>query len=301
MTELLERVALDLNKTLSSNRKCTRNNESGEKDTARIHDLGATCTPELLLNSMEKAKAEIPKKPQPRALTTKKADALHALRSAEAKAKGEKAPARIQYGYEIDDCKPNMYPFQTHHLIPKAYIKTQPVAKWLTMNAKGSKLEFDTTYDTDSAENGYCLPFFSTTRDWYDARVASRTVSEKTKQKIANQLIVATGKQIHQGDHTAEDFLEQERIESAGYLDMTKRLLNVIADRARDHAKKCKKCKIGQKDLPRSEVVEGMHGVSSILKTNIDAWKIFVCRASAMYRKTPQKDCTPWTKKKKKR
>lgn len=301
MSELLEKVAQNFEKDLAANMKCTPDNVTMREGAARVHNINdVECTAALLLENMTQAKCEIPKIPHTRDLSPVTAMTLHWIRLAKAEANGKEEPAPIEHGYEIDDCRPNRYPFQTHHLIPKAYIKKhESVAQWLAAKAQNSKLEYDSTYDTDSAENGYCLPFFSTTRDWYDARVASGTVTEGTKQKIANKMMVATGKQIHQGDHTAEDFLEQEKIESAGYLSMTKALLDVIAMRAASHAELCEKCK-GKKGkfLPRKEVVEGMHGVSKILKANIDKWKIFVSRVSATYRKDPQRGCTPWKRKK---
>src|SRR5262249_43082997 len=98
--------------------------------------------------------------------------------------------------WDIDKCGLSTFPFQTHHIIPKKYLPKQAVCLWLTEKYTDNpeyQLEKDTKYSTDHSNNGYCLPFASTTSQWQKASTPEK------KSAAATLLMSKTKKQLHQG------------------------------------------------------------------------------------------------------
>lgn len=191
--------------------------------------------------------------------------------------------------WDAAQCTSSKFPWQTHHLIPKKFLPTQPVCVWLT--AKWTKdpdyqLAADTRYSTDHAKNGYCLPFASTTHQWKIAR------DDEEKTQAAFLVMRKTGKQLHQGNHDKQDFDEQEDdVELEGYIESIKALLGRIFDSALDHTDACEPCKSsGKKKVqPLHRIVDQVDLVSLITKLRIDANRIFVSqRAYDFYKASKQ-------------
>jgi hypothetical protein len=186
---------------------------------------------------------------------------------------------RKSQGWDIDSCTKKAFPFQAHHLIPKKHLPTHVVCTWLAhAYTKHDKyqIEYDNNYDTDHANNGYCMPFVSTTHQWKEAGE-----DPKEQQKVAFKLMNKTGIQLHQGSHSYEDFGdEEEDLETEGYLGATDELLLRIHKACVRHVKKCDVCDkgTGKPDnvRPVESVVKHMDQASLILKLKIDANIIFV-------------------------
>ncbi|SRR6266566_1673885 len=193
---------------------------------------------------------------------------------------------------------PEFFPIQAHHLIPKSFLPTHRVCTWLaikyTQNPKYG-LKYDSKYDTDHADNGYCMPYASPLSEW------SGNQSKKTA--VAFQVMENVGIQLHQGSHAAvldakklellagepivpeitdiagdgdSDEDEESGIHEPGYLNKVKKLLNVVDAKSLSHVEECKPCKESKQDkktlvLPTEGVVDLMHRVSAIIKVLIDA------------------------------
>jgi len=189
------------------------------------------------------------------------------------------------------------FPIQAHHLIPKSFLPNHRVCTWLaikyTKNPK-YELRYDSNYDTDRADNGYCMPYASPLAEWGGNR------SKKTA--AAFQVMERVGIQLHQGSHAAvldakkldqlagkpimpeitdiagdgdSDEYEDSGIHEPGYLNKVGVLLNVVDAKSLSHVEKCRACKKskqGQKTLvlPTEGVVDLMHRVSAIVKVLID-------------------------------
>ena len=177
--------------------------------------------------------------------------------------------------WDIEQCSTDTYPFQTHHIIPKKFLPEQAVCVWLTKEYTKHpeyQLEKDTKYSTDHSNNGYCLPFASTTYDW------KKAASDAQKSDAAFRLMAKTKKQLHQGNHDKQDFDEQDDIELEGYLESIEVLLMRIHDAGIDHANVCEFCKqAGKKKVqPLDKTVSQVDLVSLITKLRIDANLVFV-------------------------
>ena len=64
--------------------------------------------------------------------------------------------------WALADVSPTAFPIQAHHLIPKSDLPKYPVVVWLAIKYKDNKkyeLVFDSKYDTDHHNNGYCMPY----------------------------------------------------------------------------------------------------------------------------------------------
>lgn len=193
-------------------------------------------------------------------------------------------PSKLASGWDIEDCGRSHFPYQSHHLIPEKQLPKHRVTFWLIKNSKKThpryKLEADTSYDTNDAMNGYFMPFASTTHQW------ATTSSVARKSRICFEMMRRTMIQLHQGPHSKGDYLEDEEIETAGYKSMVKRLLNVIADRTENHVEDCPVCKSKGKPIkvqPLDQVVRHMHRVSKTLKGLCVLNRIFVSRRAANY------------------
>ncbi|MFT7185300.1 MAG: hypothetical protein ACI84K_000675 [Pseudohongiellaceae bacterium] len=218
----------------------------------RVSGLGgAEPTPARLLKSMEKHGKDIPDK----ALIKK-----------------------IDGKWDLESCSKSIFPYQAHHLIPKKYLPTHSVCVWLTSKwTKNRKYQLtaDSNYDTDHANNGYCMPFVSNTYQWKAANG-----NEAAQIVVAQSMMKKTGIQLHQGSHSKTNFGEEvEDIESEGYLQVAKDLLDLVSARAVIHISKCKICKgDGKKPnvQPLESIVSQMDMVSNILKLKLEANIIFV-------------------------
>lgn len=219
-----------------------------------IDGFTGTPTPDNLLENMKKhnkrdGKPQIPKLP------------------------GKKAGSDL---WDIEQCDKDTFPCQTHHIIPKKFLPTQDVCVWLT--EKYSKdpdyqLEKDTKYSTDHSNNGYCLPFVSTSYQWKKAK------SDYDKNAAAFLMMQKTGKQLHQGNHDKQEFDEEDEIELEGYLQSIEELLKRIHLSALDHTDICTKCKKDgkpKKVQPLHRIVDQVDLVSLITNLKINANKIFV-------------------------
>ncbi len=191
--------------------------------------------------------------------------------------------------WDVERCNKNAFPFQTHHLIPKKYLGKSGngpghgVCVWLVKNYKDPEyqLEADNNYDTDHANNGYCMPFASTTYQWKNA-------NEDKKEAVAFELMYRTGIQLHQGSHVYESFdkgEEEDDLETSGYLEAADELLKTVQSRVRSHVDRCSVCKKeGKKKIPpRLAVVKYVDGVSGLMKRLIDYGEIFVSERAYNY------------------
>src|SRR6267378_5095087 len=193
-----------------------------------------------------------------------------------------------QGGWDLNDCDGTHFPYQSHHLVPKKQLSKHQVTLWLIKNSGTShpkyKLASDTNYNTDNADNGYFMPFASTTDQW---------VSRPTKHnQICFEMMRRAKRQLHQGSHSETDYLEGEEgnVEHAGYKKMDKRLLEVIYKRTEKrialHVETCKDCKQKPKPLkvqPLEVVVRDTYRVSGMLKGLLRLNKVFVSRRAANY------------------
>jgi hypothetical protein len=193
-------------------------------------------------------------------------------------------PKKTKGKWDLNDCDPFFFPFQSHHLVPEKQLPKHIVSVWLVRNSKKKHKEYrlaeDTDYDTNHALNGFFLPFTSTTYQW------SKMKGRKNRQLIRFEMMRRTHRQLHQGAHSKTDYLEELDIETAGYKEMVDVLLGVVAERAEKHVKTCVPCKgKGPKyDVQPSEaVVRQVYRVGKTLQGLIVLNKIFVSRVASTY------------------
>jgi hypothetical protein len=229
--------------------------------TSRIDSFGATPTPEQLCKNMKAAGHTPPDEP---------------------KKKGEY--------WDLDDCGPNKFPFQSHHLIPKKHLPKNKVCVWLTdqwTKDKKYQLAEDSNFDTDHERNGYFMPFATNTYQWKHAK------NELEKARFCNDMMEKTTIQLHQGSHTAEKYADEvEDIETGGYLTTIDDLLELVDGGAFTHVSSCDICKKKEggkiKVQPLESVVEHTYGVAQLTKGLIKSNRIFVSeRAAAHWKLNP--------------
>jgi hypothetical protein len=190
--------------------------------------------------------------------------------------------------WDIESCSREHFPFQTHHLIPKKHLPTHIVCTFLAKSYDKHpkyQLEKDSNYDTDHANNGYNMPFISTTAQWAEAG------DDPEKQALAAyDLMFLTGIQLHQGSHSYEDFGEEDEdagMETEGYLTATDKFLKQVFNAAQRHVKCCAICKKakGKPDniRPVESVVRHVDQVSLILLLKLRAKHIFVSERAFQY------------------
>jgi hypothetical protein len=202
--------------------------------------------------------------------------------------------------WSIALCTEEFFPVQAHHLIPKNYLPKHKVCVWLAKKYdKDDKYQlaegWDSPYDTDDADNGYCMPYATPLVEW-GGNAAKKTY-------VAFQVMDKTKVQLHQGSHAAvldpkklemmagesiapeivdvpagagSDEFEQANIHSPGYLSKIKLLLNAVHSKARGHVEKCEVCKKEEKGgkiwvQPLESVATLMHQVSKIIKILVAA------------------------------
>jgi hypothetical protein len=216
----------------------------------------------------------------------------------EKKGLGVVPPKKAGTKWKLSLVTPEFFPIQAHHLIPKSFLPTHRVCTWLAIKYKENKkyeLKYDSNYDTDHADNGYCMPYASPLAEW------SGNQSKKTA--CAFGVMENVGIQLHQGSHATvldakklnemagetivpdisviagdgeSDDLEDSGIHEPGYLNKVKKLLNVVDAKALSHVDKCDVCKSSKQGkkmlvMPTEGVVNLMHRVSAITKVLIDA------------------------------
>ena len=241
---------------------CKKEEEPDNKGECRVGKNGnpgdlPDPTPELLFSNMKKAGSPIPGKPE-----------------------------RVNGGaWDLTKCTPNAYPLQSHHLIPKLHLPKHDVCMWLAEKAgtKEYKLTASTKYDTDDARNGLSLPFASTTHQWIH-----KTMPE---DKICEEMMFNTKKQLHQGQHTYTNYEGGEEAalhvkEESGYLGAVNKLLDVVHGRMLNHLKLCGHCKKDEKPIkvrPLERIVDSVHQVSQLMMSIINTHKQFVSKRAAAY------------------
>ena len=197
-------------------------------------------------------------------------------------------PPKIGSDWDLDQCTPAAFPFQSHHLIPKMHLPKHDVCVWLAKKAanKAWKLTESTNYDTDDARNGMALPFASNTHQW------NKHSSAAKHDLICNIMMFKTGMQLHQGSHTYTDYGEEDSLhakEESGYLGAVDQLLKMINGETLNHVTGCGDCKKNQTKpievRPLERVILSVHKVSSLMGTIITKRKRFVSKRAAAYTK----------------
>jgi hypothetical protein len=188
--------------------------------------------------------------------------------------------------WDLDDCGPDTYPFQSHHLIPKMHLPKHDVCVFLAKKAANSKfkLQNSTDYDTDAAENGEPLPFASNTYQWKKAS------GEAAQIAVTDLMQEKTKKQLHQGSHTSDDYGEQDALhadEQPGYLGAVDEFLKVVNAAATQHYETCTDCKGEDSEpieiRPLKSIAGAIHGVSGCMRAVIAGHKRFVSKKAAAY------------------
>jgi hypothetical protein len=198
--------------------------------------------------------------------------------------------------WRLSQCKPEQFPLQAHHLIPKSHLPTHGVCAFLAKKYKQNKdfdLQKDAPYSTDFANNGYCLPYATAVREWKSAGS-----NDKKKSDVANKLMEITKRQLHQGSHKSEQYQQEgEQAEEEeddlhdevpGYLSKLDDLLDNIHVAAEDHLEICRICcpskAQGKKKIfPREAIARHMDQVSGIMKALMDSHIIFVSERAFLH------------------
>jgi hypothetical protein len=211
----------------------------------------------------------------------------------------KKFPGRA---WEMSHIDTESFPLQAHHIIPKNHLPSHSVCSFLAKKCKMNEhveLVGDTPYDTDHAHNGYCMPYATPLKEWKKAK------NDNDKHAVAFLVMTKSRRQLHQGSHRAGDYVdppnahEEPLIHTVpGYLDTIDELLNAIETAAFIHAVGCPICHKEKKGkmqiLPREAVVVHMDQVSGIVKTLVDANRIFISKlAHSLWSKKPKKVTKP--------
>jgi hypothetical protein len=198
----------------------------------------------------------------------------------------EYAEPDSQHGHSVHNCSESSFPYQTHHLVPEKQLPDHKVCVWLTDSPKKQddnyKLKWDTNYDTNGGDNGYFMPFASTTIEWLS------TTSGARHALICYEMMRRTRTQLHQGPHSKTDYLEEPDIEHDSYKGKVEEFLTTIADRAASHVEACPKCKDQMEGgkipvQPLESIVRQMYLVAELLIALVDFNRIFVSRRAADY------------------
>lgn len=200
-------------------------------------------------------------------------------------------PPKKNGRWDLKECNGSVFPYQTHHLIPKAHLPKHRVCVWLATNPKKKhpeyELEADTNFNTDHWRNGYFMPFASNTHQW------KSTSSSTKKDQICEEMMERTGIQLHQSGHTATDYLADEKdngMVTKGYLTMIDSFLNMIFTRTKNHVARCQVCQQQSsgktKVQPLESVVRHMYMISQLTKGLIKGNRIFVSQRAANFYKS---------------
>lgn len=207
---------------------------------------------------------------------------------------------------KLADCKPDHFPVQAHHLIPKNHLPDNPVCAFLGAGYTKHpdyKLQEDTNYDCDSANNGYCMPYATPLAEWQNPKGKNEAEKTAAKQYVAFQVMEQTGRQLHQGSHRAGGYGDDEldpsiHVEGPGYLNTVDDLLKIVQAAAQTHPTKCSICSepaaSGKKKIyPREAVVRHVDQVSGIIKALTDSNTIFVSKYAWRYWKANKLSVVP--------
>jgi hypothetical protein len=200
-------------------------------------------------------------------------------------------------GWKKKDISRRKFPIQAHHIIPKNHLPKHPVCAFLAKKYTKHdtyQLKEDSPYDTDHANNGYCLPYATPLAEWKKAK------GDDEKLKLCYFVMAKTGRQLHQGSHRAEPYEsvaddEEPEIHIEGYLSTVDLLLEAVQVSMEDHldtCEICKKKKSGDKIeiQPLEAVCQHMDQVSGIVKLLVDANVTFISEPAFKYGKDDQVD-----------
>ncbi|MHB8813465.1 MAG: hypothetical protein ACYDAE_09360 [Steroidobacteraceae bacterium] len=199
-------------------------------------------------------------------------------------------------GWAKAHISPSRFPIQAHHIIPKNHLPTHPVCTFLaagyTQHATYQLTE-DTPYDTDHANNGYCLPYATPLAEWKKARG-----DDAEKLKLCFFVMRKTRRQLHQGSHKAAPYDtvaddEEPEIHIEGYLSAVNIFLEAVQVSMEDHLEECNVCKKkksgGKIEIqPVPAVVRHMDQVSGIIKLLVDANITFISEPASLWGKDKQ-------------
>ncbi len=279
--QLLEAFNVSLmNLSKENDPKCNEEDKDpGWKSRVNDHNSQETCTGARLYENMDKKRAKHEK------------DGM-----------GYVPVKSAGTSWDLSMVNEKNFPVQAHHLIPKNFLPDHKVCRWLAIKYKKDpvyELKYDSDYDTDAEENGYCMPYATPMAEWKG--------DQSEKSACAFKVMEKTGVQLHQGSHATvldadkiaalagrpiiptivdtgggagTDELEEAKIHSPGYLNRVKILLNVVDAKALAHAKKCPICQKTKeggkiKVLPTQDMTRLMHRVSKIIK--------ILCTANVMH------------------
>jgi hypothetical protein len=212
----------------------------------------------------------------------------------------EKKPEK----WRVELVKPDAFPIQAHHLIPKNHLPTHPVCTFLAEKYNKNpkyKLTADSPYDTDHANNGYCLPYATPMAEWKEA-----SGNDSLKLEICFLVMKQSRRQLHQGSHRARPYEEdtadpdeENKIHPKGYLNSVNRYLTAVLNAGQKHADTCKVCK-EKKDKkevnPREQTVVHMDQAAGIIKLLVDANRIFISEPAFLYLKPTKVEAPSWLK-----
>jgi len=201
--------------------------------------------------------------------------------------------------WKLAGVSPQKFPVQAHHIIPKNHLPDHSVCAFLAKKYTSHdkyQLTADAPYNTDHANNGYCLPYATPLAEW--KKVGKGPDAEPWKLNICFDVMKQTRRQLHQGSHRVEPYDgpiaddEEQGIHEVGYLTAVNELLDIVQDGAQEHVANCKICNSGQKQggkiklLPREAVVHHMDQVSGIVKLLIDANRTFISEPASLFGET---------------
>lgn len=201
-------------------------------------------------------------------------------------------------GWTKADISSRKFPIQAHHIIPKNHLPKHPVCTFLAKDYTQHdtyQLKEDSPYDTDHANNGYCLPYATPLAEWKKAKGDG-----DKKLKLCFYVMAKTRRQLHQGSHRAEPYEsvaddEEAEIHVEGYLSTVDLLLEAVQVSMEDHLDTCKICKKkksgGKIEIqPLEAVVKHVDQVSGIVKLLVDANVTFISEPAFLYGKHKQTD-----------
>ncbi len=205
--------------------------------------------------------------------------------------------------WKMADVNRTSFPIQAHHLIPKNHLPKHAVCAFLAKKCKENdeyELTADTPYDTDHANNGYCLPYATPLAEWKKAK------NDAEKLQVCCEVMRRTGRQLHQGSHREDPYGgtvpddEEPQIHPVGYLTAVNLLLEVVEGGAQEHLERCGICNKGKarsgktKIQPVEAVVRHMDQVSGIMKLLIDANREFISEPASKYGKPTDIELPEW-------
>lgn len=136
----------------------------------------------------------------------------------------------------------------------------------------------DTNYDTNGAQNGYFMPFASTTHQWND--------KTGKQDDVCFEMMRRTRLQLHQGRHSSTDYLEDTTVETKGYKTQVRELLDEIARLVLTHVEGCSICSDKGKKTkvpPLQSTVRMVEQASQLMKVLLIRYRVAVSKRAANY------------------